>query len=72
MSEATPLTRRPAWQALAANYDLIKDVRLRDLFAQDPGRGERLVCEGAGLYLDYSKNRITDETLNLLFSLADA
>ncbi|HUJ07983.1 MAG TPA: glucose-6-phosphate isomerase [Streptosporangiaceae bacterium] len=65
-----PLRSRPAWAALAEHYETIKDVHLRDLFAADPGRGERLVAEAAGLYLDYSKNRITDETLALLIELA--
>ena len=55
-----------AWHALATHYQQIKDVHLRQLFADDPGRGERLTAEGAGLYLDYSKNRITDETVRLL------
>ena len=63
MAETTSITQRPAWQALAAHYQEIKAVHLRTLFAQDPGRGERLTAEAAGLYLDYSKNRITDETL---------
>ncbi len=68
---ATPaLTRRPAWRALAAHYQQLRDVHLRDLFAADPNRGERLVAEGAGLYLDYSKHRVTDETLRLLLQLA--
>ncbi len=67
-----PLTRRPAWQALEAHYQQVKDVHLRTLFAQDPRRGERLVAEGAGLVLDYSKNRVTDETLRLLLQLAEA
>jgi glucose-6-phosphate isomerase len=58
------------WQALAAHHETIKDVHLRQLFADDPGRGERLAAEGAGLYLDYSKNRITDETVRLLLELA--
>ncbi len=66
-----PLTRRPAWQALEAHYQQMKDVHLRALFAQDPARGERLVAEGAGLTLDYSKNRVTDETLRLLLQLAE-
>ena len=65
-----PLRSRPAWAALAEHYEKIKDVHLRDLFAADPGRGERLVAQAAGLYLDYSKNRITDETLALLIELA--
>ena len=65
------LTRRPAWQALQGHYQQMKDVHLRTLFAQDPGRGERLTAEGAGLFLDYSKNRASDETLRLLVALAD-
>ena len=59
------------WQALAAHHAQIKDVHLRTLFADDPGRAERFSAEGAGLFLDYSKNRITDETLRLLLQLAD-
>ena len=59
----TALRERPAWAALENHYAEIRDVHLRDLFAADPGRGERLAAEGAGLYLDYSKNRLTDETL---------
>jgi len=59
-----------AWHALDAHYQQIKDVHLRQLFADDAGRGERLTVEGAGLYLDYSKNRITDETVRLLLQLA--
>ena len=65
-----PLTQRPAWQALAAHFDAVKHLHLRELFAQDPGRGERYTCEGAGLFLDYSKHRITDESLRLLLNLA--
>ncbi|MFZ0311257.1 MAG: glucose-6-phosphate isomerase [Candidatus Korobacteraceae bacterium] len=60
----------PAWKSLQAHYEKIKDVQLRQLFAQDPQRGTRLTAEGAGLYLDYSKNRITGETLGLLVQLA--
>jgi glucose-6-phosphate isomerase len=66
-----PLSRRPAWQALEAHYQQMKDVHLRTLFAQDPARGERLVAEGAGLVLDYSKNRVNDQTLRLLLQLAE-
>ena len=66
------LKRRPEWTALAEHYAKIKDVHLRTLFAEDPRRGERLTAEGAGLYLDYSKHRITDETLRLLLALAGA
>jgi glucose-6-phosphate isomerase len=67
----TPLRERPAWPALQAHYGQIRDLHLRQLFAADPGRGERLAAEGAGLYLDYSKNRITDETIALLVELAE-
>jgi glucose-6-phosphate isomerase len=66
-----PLTERRAWNALAAHYDGVARMHLRQLFADDPMRGERMTAEGAGLYLDYSKNRITDETLQLLLQLAD-
>jgi glucose-6-phosphate isomerase len=65
-----PLRERPSWKALEQHYAEVGGQHLRDLFAADPGRGERLTAEAAGLYLDYSKNRITDETLRLLFSLA--
>ena len=61
-----------AWQALEAHYRSIGEQHLRELFASDPGRGERLTVEGAGIYLDYSKNRVTDETLRLLLELANA
>ena len=60
------LTDRPSYQALQAHYQQINQRHLRDLFAEDPGRGGRMHAEAAGLYLDYSKNRITDETLRLL------
>jgi glucose-6-phosphate isomerase len=65
-----PLTRRPAWKALAAHYHSVRKQHLRKLFATDPGRGKRLQARAAGLYLDYSKNRITDRTLRLLMRLA--
>ncbi len=65
------LTDSLAWQALATHHGQIKDVHLRALFADDPGRAARLSAEGAGLFLDYSKNRITDETLRLLLALAE-
>jgi len=68
---ATPLRERKAWQALERHYAEISGAHLRDLFAADPGRGERLTAEAVGLYLDYSKNRITDETLALLIELAE-
>jgi glucose-6-phosphate isomerase len=64
------LRSRAAWQALEKHHAEIGDVHLRQLFADDPGRGERLTAEAAGLYLDYSKNRVTDETLKLLVDLA--
>ncbi len=60
---ATPLRERKAWQALERHHAEIVGQHLRDLFAADPGRGERLTAEAAGLYLDYSKNRVTDETM---------
>ena len=65
------LTRGPAWEALANHYETVRDLHLRQLFAVDPKRGEHLTAEAAGLYLDYSKNRITDDTLRLLFRLAE-
>jgi len=65
------LTQSPAWQALAAHHSSVRDTRLRNLFAEDPQRGERFTAEAAGLYLDYSKNRITDETMHLLLQLAE-
>jgi hypothetical protein len=65
-----PLTQRKAWKALAAHHKKLQKLHLRQLFAEDPKRGERLTAEAAGLFLDYSKNRITDETLKLLFGLA--
>jgi glucose-6-phosphate isomerase len=65
-----PLRKRPAWGLLEKHYQKLKDVHLRQLFADDVGRGERMTAEAAGLYLDYSKNRITDETLKLLLQLA--
>ena len=71
MTQPTSLTQQPAWQALAAHYQQIKDVHLRTLFADDPQRGERMTAEAAGLFLDYSKHRITDETLRLLVRLAN-
>ena len=66
-----PLRKRPAWSALLAHHEEIKDLPLKQLFAEDPGRGERLAAEGAGIYLDYSKNRITAGTLELLVGLAE-
>jgi glucose-6-phosphate isomerase len=66
-----PLTERPSWKALEANYQKVRNLHLRQLFADDHDRGERLTVAAAGIYLDYSKNRITDETLSLLFQLAN-
>jgi glucose-6-phosphate isomerase len=66
----TPLTERKAWQALGRHHAEIAGRHLRELFAADPGRGERLTAEAAGIYLDYSKNRVTDETMRLLVELA--
>jgi len=66
----TPLTQRPTWKALEEHYQKIRDLHLRSLFAEDPSRGERFALEAASIYLDYSKNRITDETLRLLLELA--
>ena len=70
-TKTNPLTERPAWKALQAHYKQIHDRHLRTLFAEDPKRGERLVVEAAGLYFDYSKHRVTDETVRLLLALAD-
>jgi glucose-6-phosphate isomerase len=67
----TPLRKRPAWKALETHYSEIKELSLRKLFADDPKRGERFSVEAIGLYLDYSKNRVTDETLRLLLRLAE-
>jgi glucose-6-phosphate isomerase len=69
--ETPSLTSRPAWQALEAHRQTVRDLHLRQLFAEDPTRGQRLAAEAAGLYLDYSKNRITDETIRLLVRLAE-
>ena len=74
MPEPKMTTQRPidtaAWKALQTHYEKVKNLQLRQLFADDPQRGTRLVAEGVGLYLDYSKNRITDETMSLLTQLA--
>ena len=68
--EQTSLRDRPAWRALEAHHREVAELHLRDLFARDPDRGERLAVEAVGLYLDYSKNRVTDETVRLLVRLA--
>src|SRR5437773_10860288 len=62
----------PAWKALRAHHEKVGHLHLRRLFADDPRRGERLTAEAVGVYLDYSKHRITDETLGLLLQLAEA
>jgi glucose-6-phosphate isomerase len=66
-----PLSQRPSWRALHDHHGQIKGIHLRDLFSQDPRRGERLCAEADGIYLDFSKNRVTDETIGLLLQLAD-
>ncbi len=71
MSDVPPLRERKAWQALERQYAEIGDRHLRDIFAADPDRGERLTAEAEGIYLDYSKNRVTDETMRLLVELAE-
>ncbi len=68
---SAPLMERPAWKALEAHYQQIQEVHLKQLFTDDPQRGERLTAEAVGLYLDYSKNRVTDQTLKLLLQLAE-
>jgi len=71
MTGMLPLTARPAWKALQAHYEKVRDLHLRTLFADDARRGERLTAEAVGIFLDYSKNRVTDDTLALLRRLAD-
>jgi hypothetical protein len=66
-----PLRHHTAWKALSTHYEAIERLHLRDLFARDPGRGERLTAEGVGLFLDFSKHRITDRTIELLIELAE-
>jgi glucose-6-phosphate isomerase len=66
-----PQTKRTAWKALEAHFRRVRELHLRNLFADDPTRGERLTTQGAGVHLDYSKNRITDQTLKLLVQLAE-
>ena len=66
-----PQTKRTAWKALEAHYRRVRELHLRNLFADDPTRGERMAIQGAGIHLDYSKNRITDQTLKLLVQLAE-
>ena len=71
MTSTNALTERPAWKALQAHCTRMREVHLRQLFADDPERGERLAAEAVGFYLDYSKHRITDQTLRLLVALAE-
>jgi glucose-6-phosphate isomerase len=71
MTKTTSLSERPAWKALGAHYQKIRDMHLRQLFVDDPSRDERFIAETGGIFLDYSKNRITDETLKLLTQLAE-
>src|SRR5262245_34747817 len=66
-----PAIKRQAWDALDAHYKKASKLHLRQLFADDPNRGERMAVEAVGLYLDYSKNRVTDETLKFLLRLAE-
>ena len=70
-ANAAPLTQRPAWKALQAHHAKLSPLHLRQLFAEDPGRGERMAVEAVGIYFDYSKHRVTDETLGLLTGLAE-
>jgi len=69
--DLSPLTKRSPWRALQTHFESIRELHLRELFAKDPVRGERMTVEGAGLFLDYSKNRVTDETVKLLVRLAE-
>ena len=71
IKRVTPLPRRQAWKALQAHYKDAREIHLRTLFAEDPERGTRMTVEAAGLFLDYSKNRITDDTIRLLIQLAE-
>jgi len=71
MTNTVPLTQRPAWKALEAHLLQIRTRHLRELFATDPERGTKMTAEGAGLYLDFSKNRVTSETVALLVQLAE-
>src|SRR5437660_6075516 len=66
-----PLTKREAWKALKTHHKKVRELHLRNLFADDPKRGERMTAEAVGLFLDYSKNRVADETLKLLIELAE-
>ena len=70
-SRTRPADTLGAWQALERHYESIRNRHLRDLFAHDPGRGERMTAEAVGVFLDYSKNRVDEETLALLLALAE-
>ncbi len=70
-AQTVPQVERPAWKDLARHYESVRNVHMRELFAEDPDRGKRLTAEAVGIFLDYSKNRVTDETLALLVRLAD-
>src|SRR5580692_1164082 len=69
--ELAPLRQRPAWQALQAHYEAVRNRHLREIFAEDPQRAEKFSLDAVGVLLDYSKNRITEETLRLLLDLVD-
>jgi len=71
ITDVPPLKQRPAWAELIAHHEQLAPQHLRELFDADPNRGERMTAQGAGLFLDYSKNRITDETIDLLVALAE-
>jgi len=66
-----PLTSRPAWKSLKDHFQKVRELHLRELFASDQERGKRMTLEAEGIFLDYSKNRITDETIKLLLQLAE-
>src|SRR5277367_3597923 len=70
-TKSTSLSERPAWKALGTHHQKIQGMQLKQLFAGDPGRGDRFTIEAAGIFLDYSKNRMTDETVRLLIQLAE-
>ena len=70
-AKTTPLAERSAWKALTAHHAQVKNTTLKELFAKDPARGTKLTAEFGGIFLDYSKNRVSDETLKLLFQLAE-
>src|SRR6266481_3929538 len=69
--DVAPLPKRKAWKNLQTHYKKVRNLHLRNLFADDPKRGERMTAEAVGLFLDYSKNRITEETIKLLIELAE-